>query len=279
MRTRTKKPLTKLLFWLALGAVAVGCVTVYAAIVWHFRPVPPPELPTEPAVTQEPTLPPPEANPLGPEDFAWVDGRMTCLTAEAVTGIDVSSWQKEVDWQQVKDSGVEFVMIRFARRGTTEGGLYPDDYAMSHYEGAKAAGLKIGGYLFSQAVNVEEAREEAAYLLEIVSGLELEMPLVFDWELAQGENRTDNVDARTVTDCAIAFCEQIKAAGYRPMVYFNESISRNRMYLEELTDYEFWLAKYSDTMNFPYKVEMWQYTDGGSIPGIPKGVDVNLYFP
>jgi len=277
----TKTPLKRILFWLSCIMAAVVGLTGFVAVVWMSRPqpVPEPETSAEAAATQEPTLPPPEANPLGPEDFVWVDGRMTCLTAQAVTGIDVSSWQKEVDWQQVKESGVEFVMIRFARRGTTEGGLYLDEYAMSHYAGARAAGLKIGGYIFSQAVSVEEAQEEAQYLLDAVSGLELDMPLVFDWELAQGETRTDAVDARTVTDCAIAFCEKIKAAGHTPMIYFNESLSRSRMYLEELTDYDFWLAKYSDTMNFPYRVDMWQYSDAGTVPGIPKGVDMNLYFP
>ena len=278
---RAKTPLKRILFWISFVLACLVGLIGFAAVVWLTLPQPEPE--PEPSVQTEPpqetTMPAPEANPLGPEDFAWVDGRLTCLTAPAITGIDVSSWQKEVDWQQVKDSGVEFVMIRFARRGTTEGGLYLDEYAMSHYEGAKAVGLKIGGYLFSQAVSVEEAEEEAHYLLEAVKGLELEMPLVFDWELAQGDTRTDAVDARTVTDCALAFCGIIKAAGYEPMIYFNESLSRSRIFLEELTDYSFWLAKYSDTMNYPYKVDMWQYTDSGSIPGIPKRVDLNLYFP
>lgn len=275
----TKTPLKRIVFWLSFIMAAIVGLTGFVAVVWLTLPQPEPEPSAQTETTLEATLPAPEANPFGPEDFAWVDGRMTCLRAPAVTGIDVSSWQKEVDWQQVKDSGVEFVMIRFARRGTTEGGLYLDEYAMSHYAGAKAAGLKIGGYIFSQAVSVAEAEEEAQYLLDAVKGLELEMPLVFDWELAQGEARTDAVDARTVTDCAIAFCQLVKAAGYEPMIYFNESISRNRMYLEELTDYKFWLAKYSDTMNYPYKVEMWQYSDSGTVPGIPKGVDMNLYFP
>jgi GH25 family lysozyme M1 (1,4-beta-N-acetylmuramidase) len=275
----TKTPLKRIVFWLSFIMAAVVGVTGFVAVVWMTRPQPEPEPSAETETTLEATLPAPEANPFGPEDFAWVDGRMTCLTAPALTGIDISSWQKEVDWQQVKEAGVEFVMIRFARRGTTEGGLYLDEYAMSHYAGAKAAGLKIGGYIFSQAVSVAEAEEEARYLLDAVAGLELEMPLVFDWELAQGEARTDDVDTRTVTDCAIAFCEQIKVAGYTPMIYFNESISRHRMYLEELTDYKFWLAKYSETMNYPYKVDMWQYSDSGTVPGIPKGVDMNLYFP
>ena len=183
-----------------------------------------------------------------------------------------------MDWQQVKAAGIDFVMIRFGRRGSTEGGLYEDESARRNYEGAKQAGLKVGGYFFSQAVSAEEAEEEARYVLAMIDGWQLDMPLVYDWEFTDSPARTDNVDSRALTDCILAFCRTVEAAGRQPMIYFNSHISLYNMRLEELTDYPFWLAQYADTMDYPYRVAMWQYTDKGRVPGIDGDVDLNLCF-
>ena len=137
----------------------------------------------------------------------------------------------------------------------------------------------MGGYFFSQSISPEEAAEEARYAMSIVEGWELDMPLVYDWEFIQEGYRTDVVDARLLTDCTKAFCDTVKAEGYKAMVYFNPTQSRKQMYLEELTDYGFWLAMYSDEMSYEYKVDMWQYTCTGSVPGIDGNVDINLFFP
>ena len=134
-------------------------------------------------------------------------------------------------------------------------------------------------YFFSQAINAKEAQEEAEFLLNIVKDWKLDMPVVFDWEYVGADARTGSATARTVTDCAKAFCDKIAAAGLKPMIYFSESQARKRLYLSELTDYDFWFVQYSEALNYPYKVDMWQYTDSGSVPGIPTNVDINLYFP
>lgn len=231
------------------------------------------------AATQETTLPPPTANVFTPKDFAYEGDYLTCLTDESILGIDVSTHQKEIDWQQVKAAGVEFVMIRLGYRGSVQGLLFEDEWAQINYQGAKAAGLKVGGYFFSQSVSVEEAIEEARYAMEIIKDWDLDMPLVYDWEFIQEGYRTDVVDAQLLTDCTRAFCNTAEAEGYDTMVYFNPDQSRKQMYLEELTDYGFWLAMYSDHMTYEYKVDMWQYTCTGTVPGISGNVDINLYFP
>ena len=226
------------------------------------------------------TTSPFEENPYGPEDFQQKDGFLTCLAGESVLGIDVSSFQGEIDWQAVADAGIDFVMIRVGGRGYgAEGVLYTDEQAQANYSGAKAAGLQVGGYFFSQAVSVEEAIEEAAYALRQIKDWELDMPLVFDWEYLGEQARTADVDKRTLTDCTLAFCKTVALAGYEPMIYFNPNQSDNHIYLEELTDYRGWLAMYTQQMTYPYRVDMWQYTNAGSVPGIEGPVDINLYFP
>lgn len=229
--------------------------------------------------TEQTTLPKPTENIFTPLDFAYDGDYLTCTTAPCIRGIDVSTHQKEIDWTQVKEAGFEFVMIRLGYRGSIEGLLFEDEWAQRNYQGAKAAGLKVGGYFFSQSVSVEEAKEEAEYALDIIDGWELDMPLVYDWEFIQEGYRTDIVDTRLLTDCTKAFCDTVKKAGYTPMVYFNPSQSRKQMHLEELTNYGFWLAMYSDQMTYEYKVDMWQYTCTGSVPGIKGNVDINLFFP
>lgn len=268
---------TKNLLWIWIGAATLGVALCVALIFSLCRPAPQPEETTA-ATTQE-TLPPPTANVFTPQDFAYEGDYLTCLTSESVLGIDVSTHQKQIDWQQVKAAGVEFVMIRIGYRGSVEGLLFEDEWAQRNYQGAKEAGLKVGAYFFSQSISPEEAAEEARYALDIIKGWRLDMPLVYDWEFIQEGYRTDVVDARLLTDCTKAFCSIIESQGYQPMIYFNPNQSRKQMHLEELTDYGFWLAMYSDQMTYEYKVDMWQYTNTGTVPGITGDVDINLYFP
>ena len=221
----------------------------------------------------------PTENVFTPLDFAYEGDYLTCTTAPSIRGIDISTHQKEIDFQKVKEAGFEFVMIRLGYRGFIEGVLFEDEWAQRNYQGAIAAGLKVGGYFFSQAITPEEAVEEAKYAMDIIEGWQVEMPIVYDWEFVQDGYRTDAVDARILTDCTKAFCDTVEKAGYQSMLYFNPTQSRKQMYLEELTDYGFWLAMYSDQMTYEYKVDMWQYSCTGSVPGINGNVDINLYFP
>lgn len=234
--------------------------------------------PEQIVVPPVPTTQIPTENPLKPEDFTYAGGYLTCLNMPARLGVDVSFWQGDIDWEQVSRAGMEFAMIRLGYRGTTQGGLGEDSYAKSNYEKATAAGLQVGGYFFSQAVTPEEAVEEAEFVLEMVKDWDIRMPIVYDWEYGGPDSRTANLDARTLTDCTLAFCRTIEQAGYEAMIYFNEDQSHKDMYLGELTGYRFWLAQYGEMLNYPYRVDMWQYTCEGSVPGIEGNVDINLLF-
>lgn len=232
---------------------------------------------TQPEQT-EPTLPVLDIpkSPYGPEDFGFQEQYRVCTAGPCMVGIDVSAWQENVDWTQVKEAGIEFVMIRLAWRGSSEGGIFEDQLAAEHYEGAKAAGLKVGGYFFSQAITPQEAVEEAEFLLSMVEDWQIDLPLAFDWEFAGGP-RTDGMDAQGITDCAKAFCQTIEAAGFDSMIYFNPHMAYYQIDLETLEEYGLWLAMWDSEMTFPYKVNMWQYTDQGSVPGIAGNVDLDLY--
>ena len=229
--------------------------------------------PNDPTEPSQPTL---QQNPFKATDFALQDGYMSCLTAPYQLGIDVSKYQQNVDWEIVADSGISFVMIRIGGRGYGQAGnLYTDELAQSHYQGARAAGLKVGAYFFSQAISVEEAREEARYALQLTEEWALDMPIVFDWEYVSDTARTANTDAETVTACAAAFCDTILAAGKQPMIYVRPEL--NKLHLEQLAAYDHWVAWYSDTMDYTNEFAMWQYTKTGKVPGISGNVDINLY--
>ena len=243
----------------------------------------PTEAPTEPPTEPEPTLPPPEENPFDYLDFQYEGRYLKLREGESITGIDVSHWQKLIDWEQVKESGVDFAMIRLGYRGYEQGGLNVDSYATANLDGAIAAGLDVGVYFFSQAITPEEAEEEAYFVLEHLEPYKdyITMPVVFDWEHVSNANaRTANMrDPDMLTDCTLAFLQTIEAAGYRTMVYFNRTQSWKYLNLEELKDYEFWLAAYTQRMDFPYKIQMWQYTNAGKVPGVVGDCDINIYFP
>lgn len=216
--------------------------------------------------------------PYEPEDFVLgKQGFMECVTNPYSTGIDVSSYQGQIDWQAVKAEGVDFVFIRIGYRGSTEGALYADESAQSYYEGAKAAGLQVGAYFFSQSVSVEEAVEEAEFSLSLVEGWELDLPIVYDWEYIDKDARTGKMKRKTLTECTLAFCQTIEKAGQKPMIYFNESQGQDLLYLDQLQQYPFWLAKYSGALDFPYQVDYWQYTETGKVDGISGGVDLNIF--
>lgn len=225
------------------------------------------------------TQPEPEKNPYGRLDFQYEGRYLGCMKAGTMAGIDVSYYQGDIDWEQVKKSGIEFAIIRVGYRGYgQEGKLAEDKKALDNLEGALEAGLQVGVYFFSQAVSVEEAEEEAQFVLERIKDYNITLPVVYDWEYISDEARTAGMDPRTLTDCYLAFCAKIEAAGYTPMAYFNSYQSRKLMHLTELEQYPFWLALYSDRMTYPYRVEMWQYTDSGRVPGIQGNVDINLMF-
>lgn len=197
----------------------------------------------------------------------------------AIRGIDVSKFQGSVDWQAVKESGMEFAMIRLGIRGYESGEMVMDERFYDNLQNAQAAGLKTGVYFFSSAVTQEEAVEEAEFVLKALEGRSIDMPIVFDTEpIYYAEARTDDLTPMELTDITIAFCERIKQSGYTPMIYANAKRLTTVLHLEKLSDYELWYADYQEKPLYPYEYKMWQYTEKGSVPGVSGNVDINLYF-
>lgn len=253
---------------------ALLATAVFLLLPREGRTTPPPQIPAQ--TTPRTAIVP---NPFGPEDFTYEDGYLTCTAGTALPGVDVSAHQGPVDWEQVRAAGMEFAMVRLGYRGYTTGGVYTDEYARENLSGARKAGLKIGAYFYSQALTPEEAAQEAITCVGILKGMELDLPVVFDWEYVSAEARTGIMDRDTLMACAEAFCSAIEAAGYEAMIYFNPSLAESLLELEALTEYRWWLAMYSDQMTWPHAVEMWQYTNSGTVPGIEGNVDINLWFP
>ncbi|MBE6961351.1 MAG: hypothetical protein E7445_02740 [Ruminococcaceae bacterium] len=248
----------------------------------------PPAQPEEPDVVvfREQQIPVEQValNEYDPAGFLTRDsGHITYAAGgvEAIPGLDVSEFQGEVNWQQVKDSGMEFVMLRVGFRGYGQAGkLVADKNFEKNITGALDAGLKVGVYFFSQAINMEEAKEEARFVLDAIDGYRLDYPVVFDWErITNGDNaRTDGLSGKAVTLCAKAFCDTVAAAGYQPAVYFNQTLGYLSLELETLQQYPFWLAAYTSKPGFYYHFDMWQYTAKGRVPGVQGDVDLNLSF-
>ena len=240
-----------------------------------------PILETETEPTTEPTIPP-EANPFDQYDFQYNKRNyLYCLKQESFVGVDVSAFQHDIDWNQVKASGVDFAILRLGYRGWgAKGTLVEDEYIQQNLAGTAAAGIPIGAYFFSQATTLDEVREEIEFMLEILGDYQLDYPIVLDWEEANPtEGRVRDVTRRELTDMLRYFCDEMSARGFDPMVYFNWTQASRMIYLNELEDYPFWLALYQDRMTFPYRVEMWQYTSEGKVPGIEGDVDINVYIP
>ncbi len=217
-------------------------------------------------------------NEYDPEAFYQENGFLRYRDSAHLIGIDVSEHQKEIDWNAVKEAGVEFAILRAGYRGYTEGLLYEDDFFRANLEGAKAAGIQVGIYFFSQAVNEQEAREEAMYACELVADYEIELPIFYDWEMISDSPRIQSASEVPLTDCAIAFCEIVEEAGYEAGVYFNQSYGYFRFDLAELADYTLWLAEYNDAPEFRYHFDCLQYTDAGSVAGITGDVDLDILF-
>lgn len=195
-------------------------------------------------------------------------------------GVDVSKYQGAVDWQQVREAGISFAIVRLGYRGYgEEGKLVLDEYYEQNVQGALAAGLKVGVYFFSQAVNEEEAREEAQFVLEHTEGYTLDGPIVFDTEEIKNDTaRTDNLTGSQFTDHCIAFCDVIEEAGKEPMIYANMKWMAFTLDLTRLAGYRKWYADYEAIPQCPYEYTIWQFTESGTVPGIQGNVDINVWF-
>ena len=199
---------------------------------------------------------------------------------DTVYGVDVADYQGDVDWQQVASSGVRFAIVRVGGRGYgSSGETYIDGYFAKNIEGASAAGLKVGVYFFSQAVNTDEARQEAQLVIDALGGFEPSLPVFFDWErIGYDEARTDGVTGEELTELACAFCKTIEKAGLQAGVYMNPDLAYNSYTLKRLCDYTLWYAYPAHSPDFYYAHELWQYSFEGSVPGIDAKCDLDMMF-
>ena len=256
-----------------LSVIAIG----FAASVVQFfctQEAPPP---LDPILSAFPGIP---RNELDDELFSEERGYLRYDGDRSLVGVDVSAHQGEIDWKAVRESGVEFAIIRAAYRGYTEGGLHVDPMFYQNLDGARGAGLLVGAYVFSQAISAEEAAEEAQFVIDCLAGEKLELPVYFDWEYVSAKkSRTQYVGSSVVTAAAETFCAAVEEAGYRAGVYFNKSLGYTVLNLNKVKDYEFWLASYQPKLDFYFAVDMWQHTDSGKVPGISTVVDLNILLP
>ena len=194
-------------------------------------------------------------------------------------GIDVSKHQGEIDWQQVAEDGVEFAFIRVGLRGYGTGKLVEDEYFEQNVQGALSAGIKVGVYIYSQAINEEELLEEANLVLEKIAPYRIECPVVFDVEKVSGSSgRMNALSLEERTNLTLLFCQTIENAGYKPMIYHNMEMGALMLDLETLEDYDKWFAYYNPDFYYPYEYKIWQYSHKGSVKGIQGEVDLNISF-
>ena len=198
------------------------------------------------------------------------------MNNNGVIGIDVSKWNGSIDWNAVKNSGISYVIIRCGYRGSSTGVLVEDPKFKTNIQGATAAGLKVGVYFFTQAVNEVEAVEEASMVLSLVKGYGVSYPIFIDTERANG--RADGLDRNTRTAVCRAFCETIRNAGYSAGVYASKSWFNDNLNYSSLSGYKIWLAQYASAPTFANRYDMWQNSDKGSVSGISGKVDMNISY-
>lgn len=219
------------------------------------------------------------ASPYSEDGFYEENGNLlyedSRYTSEA--GVDVSVYQGKINWKKVRKQGISFAMIRVGYRATDSGRIQEDSRFAENLKNAKAAGLKVGVYFFSQANSVEEAVEEARYVVRKIRGKEVSMPVAFDMEETSG-SRIGNLTRKQKTEIADAFCTTIQSHGYVPMVYGNPRWLLTDINLGYLTRYPVWLAHYTDKTSYPFVFSMWQYSNKAKVKGISRKTDMNIYF-
>lgn len=193
-------------------------------------------------------------------------------------GIDVSKWNKEIDWEKVKAAGVDFAIIRCGYRGSKTGSLVEDPYFIKNIEGAQTAGIKVGVYFFTQATTEIEAVEEASMVLMLCKGYKLALPVFIDTEGAGGDGRADGLSVESRTAVCEAFCRTVENAGFNAGVYASKNWFENNLNTEHISDYTIWLAQYSRRATYEGDYDLWQYTSAGTVDGIATRVDLNLCY-
>ena len=194
-------------------------------------------------------------------------------------GIDVSKHQGEIDWAKVAADGIEFAFIRVGNRGYGTGAIVEDAQFEANIKGAISNGIQVGVYFFSQAINEEEAREEAAFVLEKIAPYKVQCPVVIDVEkVSDSEARMNQISLEQRTANTLVFLETVEAAGYEVMLYHNMEMGTLMLDMEKFEDYSKWFAYYNKEIYYPYAFDVWQYSDKGKVDGIAGDVDLNISF-
>ena len=263
--------------YIALVVIVIAVVTAGIFVARAFMPMP--------TNSEDVTSNTVASAPVSPYDWTQLDRSSTRYRfvvdgqVRSRLGIDVSESQLDIDWDAVANDGIEFAIIRLGYRGSTEGGLFVDNYFWKNIEGARAAGIDIGVYFFSQADNVDEAIEEAELVVSQLEGIKLEYPIGFDSEVVNfkgSEAPTANLTRDEMTAIAKAFCKRVEEAGYDAIVYGN-AYDLARYKLDEMADYPLWWAEYgAPAPSTVSAIDFWQYSNSGKVAGISTVVDMNL---
>lgn len=195
-------------------------------------------------------------------------------------GIDVSTFNGTINWDRVKDAGVEYVIIRAALRGANSGNIVVDERFYQNIVGANEAGIPVGVYFFTQAINEEEAIEEAQYITDLISPYSVALPVFIDTEHSGCRSgRADKLGYNTRTNIVRAFCDEVRSAGYTPGVYASKDWYINNIDGESLSDNVIWVAEYGkQNPTYSGKYDMWQCSSKGRVDGISGAVDMNFNY-
>lgn len=225
-------------------------------------------------------------------DFYWNGDRLEYIGSDFRTrfGIDVSAYQNRasenqtIDWEAVAADGVEFAMVRIGLRGYSSGAISADQFYAENIEGAMAAGIETGVYFFAQAITVEEAIEEADFVISLLEGHEINGPVAYDWEMHDATYRVYGTTPEMATACALAFCKRIEEAGYTPMIYAGQYVSYIKYDQGAIAPYLSWYPEYKSASSeklyptFAYQMDYWQFSSSCTIDGIGGRVDANIQF-
>lgn len=210
---------------------------------------------------------------------------ITGIRDKILNGIDVSVYQGTIDWSKVKKDNIDFAMIRSGYRGYgINGTLVEDSMFSKNILGAVANGIDVGIYFYTQAITVEEAKEEAKFVVNLIKryGVKITYPIAVDTELStakpEGTGRADSISVEERTKIIKAFCDTIKDLGYTPMIYANKYWLNEDLDMSKLSNYDVWLAHYTNQTDYKGKYTMWQYTDSGNVQGIIGNVDKNYCY-
>ena len=223
-------------------------------------------------VIEEPTTPQQPTTPKEPIYFN--DILDNYKTDKTKIGIDVSKWQGEIDWEKVKNAGVEFAIIRVGYQTDYDGENVVDPYFLDNIEGAKRVGLPVGIYYYSYAKNVDQAIQQAEWVNKQLSEYQIDLPIAFDWESWNSFNKA-GMSFYTINKAANIFLDVLAENGYKGMLYSSKS------YLEKIwypTEHDTWLAHYTSQTNYQGKYSIWQMCDTGRIDGINTNVDVDIMY-